>query len=219
MDLDEKERIKSSFTKVKEDIEALKMQLNELKSLIESLIKNQNNSRKAEEKQEIVPQTREEISSTGNQGVYAGIHSFNRQSTDTGQTFNIQTSPQNRIRPANFDENPSLTWSLSNIKEIDNLFLTLTKQEFIVFLSIYQVEDDQKRGVSYLELSQKMSLSEGCIRTYVSQMLKKGIPLQKIRVNNKLTLLIIHKDFKSLNLKQRLFSLFSKNDLNQTTLL
>lgn len=218
MDIDEKERIKNSFVKVKEDIEALKTQLNELKSLINELSQKQKSPLNKEEKSEKVPATPNEGSSIGNEGVYSFIHSFNRHSTDTKQTPNIQINPISNSHKARIPEKILVQWSLSNLKEIDSLFQTLTKQEFISFLFIYQMEEDLNRGVSYSELSQKMSLSEGCIRTYVSQMLKKTIPLEKIRVNNKLTLLTIHKDFRYLNLKQRLFSLFTKNDPNQTTL-
>ena len=237
MELDE-DKIKKSFSKVKEDIESLKTQLNEVKSLIEALSKKDIFSKKSEEKDVKVPSTPEEVSSTGNQGVYAGIHSFIHSfdrhstgihSTDTRQAEtdrqqtnqNLLQNPINQqIGLTNFQNNQqtNVSWSSSNLKQIDSLFLTLTKQEFITFITIFQLEEDIKRGISYLELSRHMSLSEGCIRTYVSQMLKKGIPLQKIRLNNKLTLLLIEKEFKALNLKQRLLSLLSKTDLNQTTL-
>ena len=217
MELDE-DKLKKSFTKVKEDIEALKIQINELKSLIENISKKDNFSKFSQKEDNKVPNAPDEVSSTGNEGVYADIHSFihsfNRHSTDIQQTnihstppFSQQNSPQNNI-----------PWDLSNIKQIDSLFSSLTKQEFFTFMIIYQLEEDIKRGVSYLELSRNMSLSEGCIRTYVSQMLKKSIPLQKVRLNNKLTLLTINKEFRSLGLKYRLSSLFSKTDPNQTTL-
>ena len=236
MELDE-DKIKKSFSKVKEDIESLKTQLNEVKSLIEVLSKKDIFSKKSEEKDIKVPSTPEEVSSTGNQGVYTDIHSFihsfdrhstDIHSTDTQQTEDIQQTNQNQLQnPINQQigltnlqntQQTNVSWSSFNLKQIDSLFLTLTKQEFITFITIFQLEEDIKRGISYLELSRHMSLSEGCIRTYVSQMLKKGIPLQKIRLNNKLTLLLIEKEFKALNLKQRLLSLLSKTDLNQTTL-
>ena len=222
MDNEEKERIKNSFTKVKEDIESLKTQLNEFKSLFEDVIKNAKLAHQKDQFSEKSPQAPKEESSIGNEGVYADIHSFihsfDRHSTDTKQTFDTQQNQTSNSHKPLISEKNTLSWSLSNLKEIDSLFQTLTKQEFIVFLSIYQMEEDLNKGISYFELSQKMHLSEGCIRTYVSQMLKKVIPIEKIRVNNKLTLLTISKEFRSLNLKQRLFSLFAKNDPNQTTL-
>ncbi len=225
MDIDEKEKIKQSFLKVKEDIETLKSQLNEVKSLIKELTKKENSEQKLDSKPSTNEEVPQEISSTGNQGVYADIHSFihshmhsfNRHSTDIQQTSK-QTDTQINSHLAKQSQQISKEWSLSNLKDIDSLFLTLTKGEFLCFLTIYQLEEDLNRGVSYLELSRHLSLSEGCIRTYVSQMLKKAVPLQKIRLNNKLTLLLIDNSFRSLNLKGRLVNLFSRSDPIQTTL-
>ena len=214
MDIDEKERIKQSFLKVKEDIEALKTQINEVKRLINDFLKEQ----KIRKNFDLVENPPQEISSTGNQGVYADMHSFihahmhsfNRHSIDIQQT-DIQTN-------SHFSPKTPKEWQLSNLNEIDSLFLTLTKGEFLCFLTIYQIEEDLNRGVSYLELSRHLSLSEGCIRTYVSQLLKKSAPIQKIRLNNKLTLLTIDKTFRALNLKSRLMNLLARSDPNQTTL-
>ena len=231
MELDE-DKIKKSFSKVKEDIETLKTQLNELKSLIGAMPKRDDFLEILKNKDNKVPQVPNELSSIGNQGVYADIHSFihsfDRHSTDIHSTQTEEVKQDNYQNPTLNQQIPltnlqkiqktDISWSLSNIKEIDFLFSTLTKQEFVTFITIFQLEEDIKRGISYLELSRHMSLSEGCIRTYVSQMLKKSIPLQKIRLNNKLTLLIIDKEFRSLNLKSRLLSLLSKTDPNQTTL-
>ena len=218
MEQDEKEKIKQSFLKVKEDIETLKTQLNEVKSLILAFQKSPNSEQKSDLKQSTSEEAPQEISSTGNQGVYADIHSFihshmhsfNRHSTDIQQT-NMPTK-------TNLNKQIPIIWPQTNLSEIDSHFLTLTKGEFLCFLTIYQIEEDLKRGVSYLELSRHLSLSEGCIRTYVSQLLKKGAPLQKIRLNNKLTLLIITQNFRSLNLKSRLVNILSRSDPNQTTL-
>lgn len=221
MEQDEKEKIKQSFLKVKEDIESLKTQLNEVLSLIKDFQKKQISEVKEEKEPITTQEVPQEISSTGNQGVYTNIHSFihahmhsfNRRSTDIQQA-NTQINPH---LPQKTQQTPR-EWSLSNIKDIDSLFLTLTKGEFLCFLTIYQLEEDLNRGPSYLELSRHLSLSEGCIRTYVSQMLKKSTPLQKIRLNNKLTLLTIDSSFRSLNLKARLVNLFSRSDPIQTTL-
>ncbi|MBS3171057.1 hypothetical protein J4449_00425 [Candidatus Woesearchaeota archaeon] len=218
MEPDEKEKIKQSFLKVKEDIEILKTQLNEVKSLIKTLEKNLISEKQLDQKPLTTKEVPQEISSTGNQGVYTNIHSFihahmhsfNKHSTDIQQT-NTQIN-------THLNKNKTIDWSKSNLTDIDSYFLILTKGEFLCFLTIYQLEEDLKRGVSYLELSRHLSLSEGCIRTYVSQMLKKGSPLQKIRLNNKLTLLSLDKNFRFLNLKSRLVNIFSRSDPNQTTL-
>ena len=224
----EKERIKNSFLKVREDIDGLKVEINELKGIIKEFTRNIDSREKPPPSKSNVPSAPQETVSIGNEGVYSNIHSFihsfNRHSTDTKHlNTSFQEQKPTFLKELNDLGQNSLKqptkWSLSNLNQIDNLFLTLTKQEFSCFMVIFQLEEEVNRGISYSELSQSMSLSEGCMRTYVSQMIKKGIPLKKIRVNNKLTLLIINKEFRSLNLKQRLLSLLSKSDPTQTTLL
>ncbi len=136
-----------------------------------------------------------EKSSSGNEGVYSFIHSFNIHSLNT-YSFNMHSFKQ----------------------DLEKVFSTLTKQEFLTFLTIYQLEEDFKRYVTYLDLSHKLRLSEGCIRTYVSNLLKKKVPLTKAKMNNRTAVLTIPKEFRELNLKQKLLSLFNKTDPEQTRL-
>ena len=48
--------------------------------------------------------------------------------------------------------------------------------------------------------------------------MKKNAPLVKQKLNNKRNLLSIRKDFKALNLKQRLINVYYESDPHQTTL-
>jgi len=100
---------------------------------------------------------------------------------------------------------------------INKAFSSLSKQELRVFLSLYQL-DDELNGVSYIELSSKLELTEPCIRGYISTLMKKGLPITRTKLNNKRTILIINKEFKSLGLKQKLVSLYYEADPRQTTL-
>jgi uncharacterized protein YaaN involved in tellurite resistance len=169
---DFKKRVKVAFSKVKNDISSIKADLEEIKQLL----KEKNNS------------------STGNEGVYSFIHSFNRQAV-------MQSNSQI----------PSISSNL------DKIFSSLTKQELMVLLSLFQLEEE-KGPVSYTQLSDLLKLSEGCIRTYTSSIIKKGIPLKKERFNNKITLLSVDSTLRNLNLKQKLVSLYYHNDPNQSRL-
>lgn len=131
------------------------------------------------------------ISSIGNEGVYSFIHSFNRQAVNS--------------------QIPSMSSNL------DKIFSSLTKQELMVLLSLFQLEEE-KGPVSYAQLSETLKLSEGCIRTYTSSLIKKGIPLRKERFNNKITLLSVDPTLRNLNLKQKLVSLYYNNDPDQVKL-
>ena len=101
--------------------------------------------------------------------------------------------------------------------KINETFNKLTKQELRVFMTIYQFSEEE-RAVSYFDLADKLSLSENCIRSYVSSLVRKGLPIIKRKVNNKLTFLAIEKDFKNLNLRHKLINLYYGVDPFQTSL-
>jgi len=109
--------------------------------------------------------------STGNEGVPA-----DRQ---TDQQTDQQTE---RV---SFNQAIDLLGSLDGLKaEIKNKFKKITDQEFLVFSTIYQIEEE--RGYAdYKVLSQKLNLTESSIRDYVGKLIQKGIPLNKSKVNNK----------------------------------
>jgi len=100
---------------------------------------------------------------------------------------------------------------------LEGTFRVLSKQELKVFLTVYQLEDDGKQA-NYTNIAQILELSEHCIRSHVSSLLKKNAPLIKRKLNNKRNLLSLRKDFKALNLKQRLINMYYEADPYQTTL-
>lgn len=194
-----REIIKNSFLNVKMDIKKLENELKELKELILSKnneIKDLKDQLKANKEPNIDFKTildTKKNDSIGNNGVYANMRA------------NMQTSGH--------------ILNTSNIKnEIESFFINLTKQEFILFLTIYQL-DDEKKAVSYNLLSQYLNLSPGCIRTHITNLLRKKAPIIKTKINNKLTLLGITKEFKDLGLKQKLINLYYHTDPSQTTLI
>jgi beta-galactosidase beta subunit len=195
-----KEKVKLSFKRAKEDISILKKELNENKELI--LIQTQKIdfltkkikelSSKLLENQE--NKAKKNKSSIGNEGVYSFIHSFNNYST-------IKHSDELHKFRKNLEED----------------FMSLSKQEFLTFLTIYQLEEDIG-VVSYYSIAKHLKLSEGCIRTYVSSLIHKGIPIIKEKINNRFVTLKISKDFRNLNLKNKLLDLYNQVDPYQKKL-
>jgi len=195
-------RLKNSFDNVKLDMNSLKNELLELKDLL--IREKEENKRLKEELRQIsvakpklsLKKEDSKTSSTGNEGV---IHSFIH-------SFTSYAHPKHT--------------NLKEFKdEIDRMFSTLPKQEFLVFLTLYQLEDDLKRPIIYTELSNKLNLSEGCIRTYISHLLKKKLPILKNKVNNKIVEVSINPHFRDLNLKQKLINLYYLSDIEQKRLL
>ncbi len=114
--------------------------------------------------------------STGNGGV------------PTDRQTDRQTDQQ--IEKGSFNDALEVLASLDNIKkEIRNKFKRLTEQEFLVFSTIYQLSEDD--SADYRSIALKLNLTESSIRDYVGRLIKKGIPIEKIKINNKMIKLSI----------------------------
>lgn len=128
---------------------------------------------------------------------------------------NIIENTQKRVKTA---QNDILDENFHAFKNNLNLaFGKLSKQELKAFLTVYQL-DEANQGASYQELAQKMGLTETCVRAYISSLFKKGLPLVKMKINNKKTLVSIKPDFKVLNLKERILGLYYEKDPYQTSI-
>jgi len=147
--------------------------------------------------------------SIGNQG--ASTDRQTDRQTDSS-THNFAQNDQNKhildnslnqnIIKEKADTNQNIDNSISEASEIldslDNLkkqirlqFKTITQQEMLVFSTIYQLEDQYPESVDYKKISQKLGLSESSIRDYVQRLINKGIPIHKVKINNKKIILKI----------------------------
>jgi len=210
------EPIKAAFSKVKQDIDFLANEINLLKQFLsenkEKLSKIDSNleelsihlSKLNLKEQNLIPANTQEnptyptdnpahnlpfnalkpqnlAFSTGNEGV------------PTDKQTNQQTDRQ--TEKASFNEALEVLNSLDNLKkEIRNKFKRITEQEFLVFSTIYQLSETQY--VDYKILSQKLNLTESSIRDYVGRLIKKGIPIEKNRINNKIIQLSVSEKLK-----------------------
>ncbi len=198
------DKVKKSFIKVKEHINSIENEFNSLKK--DSILKI---SEISSLKQEIslIKKDLGEIksilaefkkSSSGNEGVYADIHSLN-----------IHSLCKQKVAVLPVRE-PKLTIS-SSFKDFKRIVNTLAKQELLAFLHLYELEE-LKEGVSYIDLAKRMNISEGCVRTYISSLIKKGMPIFKKKYNNKIVLLGILPEFKQLNLREMLNNAYYELD-------
>ena len=115
--------------------------------------------------------------SSGNRGVPT-----DRQ-TDRQTDQHTQNKPE--IGKNTLDNAVEILSSLDDLKkEVRLKFKRLTEQEILVFSTIYQF--DEEVGYSdYKSLSQRLNLTESSIRDYVGRLIKKGIPIEKNKINNK----------------------------------
>jgi len=210
--------IKDAFDKVKQDIEFLKYELNNLRKGVvetrERMIEICEIIKKIDEKVASVASTHKlkiqtlPISSsthdsplkalkpqnlpisTGNEGV-----STDRQ---TDRQTHKQTQKEPKITENSFDNALEMLESLDSIKkEIRLQFKRLTEQELLIFSTIYQIEEEQGYA-NYKLLAEKLNLTESSVRDYVGRLIQKGIPVEKKKVNNKQIQLFISQNLKKI---------------------
>ncbi len=236
--------IKQAFSKVKEDIYYLNVQIEKIKQEItENFTKFDQILKKLEALDTTLNKLKEDVSMR-NDGANQSInHLINQSITNqssnhsnldelplnevisqikskdkVNQSFNQSINHQSNNQSFNHLINQSQEKSLKGVtEEINKTFSSFSKQELKLFLTIYQLEDEALE-VSYKAISTKMQLSEHCIRSHLSSLLRKNAPVIKTRLNNHTNLLSVSKEFRSLNLKQRLINLYYDSDPHQKTL-
>ena len=223
LDSNLKKSIKVSFQHVKEDIEALEREIKQNREFIISQneqIKVQNKQIEAQNdkilsllqkiddfkpKKASKPQNSEELGdilekplksddSKGRKGVSLDGYSL------AGYSF---TSYSHDFK--GFQE------------DLPRLLSLLSKQEFITFMTIFQQEDDLGQ-VTYDTVAKALKITPGCIRTYVSGLIKKGFPVEKGKYNNKIVILRIPEEIRNLSLKKKLMNTFYRLDPSQRSL-
>jgi len=68
----------------------------------------------------------------------------------------------------------------------------------LVFSTLYTLEEQNNAEITYRTLANQIGLSESSIRDYINKLTKKGIPIEKIRQNNKIILLKTSQDLKNI---------------------
>ncbi len=134
--------------------------------------------------------------STGNDGVPTDRQTDQQTDRQTDrQTLKNQFSEEKE----NFiDSAANLFDSLDSVKkEIRLKFKKLTEQEIAVFSAIYQLDEELGQS-DYKSLSKKLNLTESSIRDYVGKLIKKKIPVEKTRINNKQIVLTISQNLKKI---------------------
>ncbi len=214
--------VKDAFDKVKQDIIFLKDELNNLRKGVvetrERMMEICEIIKKIDEKIEFVAsthqpkiQTLSTASSTHNFPLEAPKPqnlpiSTGNEGVSTDRQTDRQTHRQTQKGPKitensldnSFDNALEMLESLDSIKkEIRLQFKRLTEQEILIFSTIYQIEEEQGYA-NYKFLAERLNLTESSVRDYVGRLIKKGIPVEKKKVNNKQIKLFISQNLKKI---------------------
>lgn len=204
--------VKKAFQKVREDIDTLKL---ELKNIKENLIQVCEIIKELSKSNEINIPTHQHINSTSqtnssthdinfkvlkpqNLGISIGNRGASTdKQTDKQTDQHIQKSSYNQENN-NIDNAAEVLDSLDNIKkELRLKFKKLTEQELRVFSTLYTLSEEN-HFTNYKEMADKLRLSESSIRDYVGRLIKKQIPVDKIKINNKNIQLSISKNLRKI---------------------
>ena len=181
MDPDFDVKIKNSFVRVREDIQFIKEEVEKLKEALNSQNKeNLDLKRGVEYLKSILNDIRSQISS-----ISIGNH---RVVDDKRQSMTIN------------DNDKQLKFLL------ENRFRSLTDREFSVFTALYQLEEELGK-VTYRDIANKLNLTEGNVRNYISSLMGKGIPVGRERLFNGKTIFFIKKELRNLNVMADLIEL------------
>jgi cell division protein FtsB len=140
--------------------------------------------------------------STGNEGVSTDRQTDKQTDNSTGNKgggVRLNTIiPHTELKIEHLKKVSELINSLDDIKkELRTKIKKLTNQEMVVFTTIYQLEEENIT-VDYSIISQRLSLTESSIRDYVQRISRKGLPINKMKENNKKVLLSISSDLKKI---------------------
>ena len=204
--------IKEAFSKIKADIQELRSEITQLR-LQQTNIQTHSQTLPTHIPSNIPQQT--DIQ-TRNQTHLTQNHTIQPQYTpnihssigNEGVPTNRQTDTQTHQQTHNYDQNTpnsdfkqasNILSSLDNIKKGIRLkFKRLTPQEMLVFSTLYTIEEQKYDEITYRTLAKQLNLSESSIRDYINKLTKKGVPIEKIRQNNKTILLQISQDLKNI---------------------
>jgi hypothetical protein len=202
--------IKEAFNRIKEDIFLLQQEILSLKNEILTIkkptnefpiptnmaIPTNNTTNNPTIPQEIKGfKVEQNTFSTGNKGVPTDNPANRQIVPQTDKMLNL-----NQISPENpFMKVQETLESLDAIrKELRLKLKKLTSQEMLVFTTLYSLENQGIEDITYKLLASHLNLTESSIRDYILKLLSKGIPIKKIRQNNKKIVLSIHEDLKKL---------------------
>lgn len=200
--------IKEAFSKIKEEISSLRLDIEQIyKSLLDLKLSNQalasslskdSNTKLLGPTSNSTPEALKSQnigSSIGNRGVPT------HQPTNTSTHQHTEKTPSLKELPETENSFKAINETLNSLgilqKEVIQKIKGLTSQEATV-LSLFYTLDPTSLGLDHKTLAEALSLSESSIRDYVLRLIKKGIPIEKEKINNKALLLRLNPSFKEL---------------------
>ena len=205
------ENVKKAFAKVKEDMNLLKEEINSNKMAV-----LEQNKALEDIKSSLGLILKQNQENKDNNTIF-NISSGNKGVVDDRQLSMVNSRRSSTMvvddqRFTNTDE------EMKNLNQtLTFRFKSLTDREFSIFFTIYELEQELGGDVTYIDLANRLNLTESSVKTHVNRILSKQIPIQKERFFNRKSSLSIKKGFKDPKMLTELIKL-RRNPKAQTTL-
>ena len=189
----DEQAIKDAFDKAKADVLSLKGEISQIKEVLEDIRNELKTLKKTPSEPEYTAPIEEDSiqGSSGNQGVINNPQSSSIPNTQSSPIF------------------------LNMKQELEQAFQNLTDRELSIFMVIYAL-DKEGREANYQDIAKQLNISDHTIRGYIGSLVGKNIPIKKERYLNGKVSLSIKKEFKQLDLYQKLLKLRSERDGQRT---
>ena len=184
----------------------------------EFLIKKQENSRQINPTYTSTHKELNPTVSTHIQTDYSVFKPLNAQKLgistgNEGVQTDRQTLRQTDIRQETDKKKDNIVETLDALNKLDAFkkelrlkFKRLTDQEFVVFIKLYELEE-QFGYADYKNISKQLNLTESSIRDYIGRIIKKGVPINKTKINNKMIQLYVAPHLKNIVSLQTIINL------------
>jgi len=193
--LDFKENVKIAFSKVKEEINNLKLAIKDNNDLLLEISKKLNEL----EKRMVISKSRDEI----------GLENKEENYISTGNNGVVV----DRRRPSSTPIDQQQTLINDLINELDQKFKGLTKRELSVFMTIYQLEEESGfSGVTYRDIANRLKLSLSTTKGHVTSLLYKKMPIERQDLISGKSQFFVKKELRDLAIIKKLIELRGSND-------
>ena len=193
--LDFKENVKIAFSKVKEEINNLKLAIKDNNYLLLEISKKLIEL----EKRMVISKSRDEI----------GLENKEENYISTGNNGVVV----DRRRPSSTPIDQQQTLINDLINELDQKFKGLTKRELSVFMTIYQLEEESGfSGVTYRDIANRLKLSLSTTKGYVTSLLYKKMPIERQDLISGKSQFFVKKELRDLAIIKKLIELRGSND-------
>ena len=193
--LDFKENVKIAFSKVKEEINNLKLAIKDNNYLLLEISKKLIEL----EKRMVISKSRDEI----------GLENKEENYISTGNNGVVV----DRRRPSSTHIDQQQTLINDLINELDQKFKGLTKRELSVFMTIYQLEEESGfSGVTYRDIANRLKLSLSTTKGHVTSLLYKKMPIERQDLISGKSQFFVKKELRDLAIIKKLIELRGSND-------